>query len=505
MSLREICFAITAFFFKTEEDRNLHMAKLLIGWSETDTTPEGKVDLYGQYYHRVSTGIHSRLSATALALESAQGEQAVMVALDVAGIDADFQKELRAMLRPELPDLDESKVFLNAIHTHNAPSVKAFPAIAWLAELPNALPAKKYREFLLKKLKDAVIAAWRDRKPGGIARALSSARAGHCRRAVYTNGTAEMYGRTDREDFLGMEGGEDSGVDLLFTFDEQRKPNGVVLNLACPAQVMERTYQLSSDFTGEAKRLLQQRYGKNFRMLGQISAAGCQSPRDLTRNYRGEPDFWGEDGVAEIGRRLNATVAHVFQEAVAKIDFAPVLRHRVKAIALPRRRVSDQDVQAAREALCKLEAVLPEMEAYRQFCEEVHRNEEIPGHPGPYDSKLHPFVLIQNHKAVIARAQDQDRQPEYAMELHAVRLGEAAFVTNPFELYLDFGHQIKARSAAEQTFIVQLCGDIGGYLPSARAEQLGGYGGLVINGEVGSEGGKRLVDLTVKEIGLLWK
>ncbi|MFZ4695253.1 MAG: hypothetical protein ACOYMV_09025, partial [Verrucomicrobiia bacterium] len=79
------------------------MSQLLIGWSETDTTPEGKVDLYGQYYHRVSTGIHSRLSATVLALESAQGEQAVLVALDVAGIDADFQKELRAMLRPELP------------------------------------------------------------------------------------------------------------------------------------------------------------------------------------------------------------------------------------------------------------------------------------------------------------------------------------------------------------------------------------------------------------------
>jgi hypothetical protein len=90
------------------------------------------------------------------------------------------------------------------------------------------------------------------------------------------------------------------------------------------------------------------------------------------------------------------------------------------------------------------------------------------------------------------------------MEFHAIRLGNVVFVTNPFELFLDYGHRIKARSVAEQTFIVELCGGTGGYLPSARAEQHGGYGGLIINGQVGSEGGKLLVDTTVKTIAELW-
>ena len=40
--------------------------------------------------------------------------------------------------------------------------------------------------------------------------------------------------------------------------------------------------------------------------------------------------------------------------------------------------------------------------------------------------------------------------------------------------------------------------------PAARAEQLGGYGGLIINGQVGSDGGKLLVDITVKTIAELW-
>lgn len=479
------------------------MSKLLIGWSEVDTTPEGQVDLAGQYYHRISQGIHSRLSATVLALES-NGEQAVMVSLDLVGFRSDFQDQLRAMLVHELPELDVSKIFLNVIHTHNAPCVDPIRGIGWLKELPNVLPSAEYRKFLLGKIKDAIIEAWSNRKPGGISNALGFARVGHCRRAVYAGGTAEMYGRTDRDDFVGMEGGEDSGVDLLFTFDEKGNPSGVILNLACPSQVMEATYKISSDFVGAIRQLLKKRFGDNFRTLGQIASAGCQSPRDLTRNYKGEADFWHEDGVAEIGCRLLSAVENVFPHASGKIDFTPQMRHFVKKISLPRRRASRQDYLNAEIELKKLTAVMAEDGAYSQFCDEVARNERIPGRPGPYDSKLHHFVLIQNAKAVIKRYNEQDKQPEFELELHVLRLGNVVFATNPFELYLDFGHRIKARSAAEQTFIVQLCCGTGGYLPSARAEQLGGYGGLIINGNVGSDGGKILVDLTVDEIGKLW-
>lgn len=481
------------------------MAVFCIGWSETDITPKGTVDLYGQYYHRVSGGIHSRLAATVLALESPGHDCAVMVSMDLAGAPAGFQQELRAMLQRELPELDGARIILNATHTHNAPGVNPITGISWLTELPDVTPAAEYRRFVMGKVKDAVIIAWRSRNPGGIARALSYARVGHCRRAVYLNGSAEMYGHTNREDFQGMEGGEDSGVDLLFTFDAHRQPTGVILNLACPSQVMEATYKVSSDFIGEARRLLQQRFGPDFRVLAQISAAGCQSPRDLTRNYQGEPDFWHEDGVAEIGQRLEAAIVAVLPRAIANVDFSPVLCHSVSHIALPRRRASHAGYLAAQTELTRLETVLSELDAYARFCDEVRRNEKITGRPGPYDSKLHHFVLIQNSKAVIARYQDQDQRPELEMELHVVRLGNAVFVTNPFELFLDFGHRIKARSVAGQTFVVQLCSGDDGYVPSPRAEQLGGYGGLIINGEVGADGGARLVDLTINAISTLWK
>jgi len=37
-------------------------------------------------------------------------------------------------------------------------------------------------------------------------------------------------------------------------------------------------------------------------------------------------------------------------------------------------------------------------------------------------------------------------------------MGDVAITTNPFELFVDFGVQIKACSPALQTFVVQLVG-----------------------------------------------
>lgn len=109
----------------------------------------------------------------------------------------------------------------------------------------------------------------------------------------------------------------------------------------------------------------------------------------------------------------------------------------------------------------------------------------------------------------------------FVWELHTIRIGNAVFANNPFELYIDFGNAIKAQSMAAQTFLVQLSGNasddgfsiehignhgylyIGnfvGYLPTARAVSGGKYGSWDDNGRVGPEGGAQLVSQTVSLI-----
>ena len=94
--------------------------------------------------------------------------------------------------------------------------------------------------------------------------------------------------------------------------------------------------------------------------------------------------------------------------------------------------------------------------------------------------------------------------PYYTMELHTIRLGDVAICTNPFELYSEYGVRIKARSEALQTFVVQLVGASGGYLPTAEAIRGGHYSTEVYSNQVGPEGGNTLVDKTVTEINAMW-
>ena len=88
------------------------------------------------------------------------------------------------------------------------------------------------------------------------------------------------------------------------------------------------------------------------------------------------------------------------------------------------------------------------------------------------------------------------------MNVHAIRIGEAAFASNPFELFIDFMHRIQARSPFQQTFIVQLTadhGDGGGsYLATERAIANKGYSASPYCNLVSPSGGQQLVDNTIE-------
>ena len=107
-----------------------------------------------------------------------------------------------------------------------------------------------------------------------------------------------------------------------------------------------------------------------------------------------------------------------------------------------------------------------------------------------------------------------------------LRIGDTVIFTNRFELYTEFGVQMKARSKAVQTFVVQLANGAaepqppagapeddtndwlyasgGTYLPSDRAANGDGYGVVIQSNVVGPEGGEMLVEETVKRINAMW-
>ena len=72
------------------------MKKLMIGWSEADITPvtDKKIALYGQYYARTATGIHSRLKTVAAAFSSGK-EQFLTASVDLVNFQQDFHRKVQ--------------------------------------------------------------------------------------------------------------------------------------------------------------------------------------------------------------------------------------------------------------------------------------------------------------------------------------------------------------------------------------------------------------------------
>ncbi len=448
---------------------------ITIGWATRDITPERPVQLMGQYHERISQGVRDPISATALAL-GAGDQQAVIVSCDTVYAPEALHERTRALLRGRAPDLHPANVVLAATHTHTGPVLEDG---GWYPmPPPGVMRGSEYAEFLAGRLADLVAEAWTGRRPGAVSGAFGRAAVGHNRRVVYRDGSAQMYGNTDTPLFVGLEGGDDDGVELLCTWDLAGKLTGVAINVACPSQVVENLYVISADYWGEVRQQLCTRLSPDLFILPLCGAAGDQSPRDMVRRGRGEPDMWSEPGLAEIGRRIATAVEGALPAAAAHTRTALPFRHVSEALDLPARRVAPDEVAAARARLAELAA------------------------QGTLEGS-HLRGNVYQCEDIIRRYERQGDCPLFRMELHVLRIGEMALATNPFELYLDYGLRIKARSRAQQTLIVQLAGGVGGYLPTARAVAGGGYGALVQNGEVGPEGGQVLVDRTVELINAL--
>lgn len=504
-SLIAIMLLMMFCFTGCSEDKKLKDGGLRIGWAIDDITPDGPASLFGQYYERISTNVQSPLKITACAMESTDEkgnkEQAIMVSADLLLIPRALQDSVKIRVKPQIPDFDTRKLFLNATHTHSAPN----PGLDWKVD---AKPDSGYTKFLSDKLSAVVVSAWKSRKPAGISRSLGYAVVGHNRRVKYADGTAEMYGETDRSDFVGMEGASDPGVDMLFCWDLKKKLTGIIINVSCPAQVTEAKYYVSADYWSEVRKDLISKYSKDLYVLSQVGAAGDLSPRDLPRGYKaGETNMWDIPGIVEIGRRLTQLIDAAYPEAMNNIQTALAFKHTVLNIDLPVRKVTEDEYKKALKIVNEIRSREPKDSnspntAWNRFLKELHDNEKIKGY-GPWDNKESDYGRLKINERVLNIYANQDLHPLYNLELHVIRLGDVAIASNPFELYVDYGFAIKGRSKAKQTFVVQLSGDYGDYLPTARAIPGGQYSALV--SVIGPIGGQMLVDTTVSLINRMWK
>ena len=493
------------------------MGKLLIGWAEESIIPKKKASLAGQFFERISEYVESDITATAMAVE-ADGNQMIMVSVDVVGM-TEWQINLARKKFAKLTnEVDPRNIIVNVTHTHTSLVMAGTEGVSETVKiLDEYLPEdKKYTEkvvpdetvcspeealeLVTDKIALAAKKAWDNRKEALYANEFGRVAVGMCRRVSYADGTAQMWGDTNTADFVALEGGNDSGVELLYTFDANKKLTGVVANIACPAQILEQRSFISADFWGRTKAILREKFGNDIYLLALCGAGGDQCPRDLVRwvnpetpiddpnvnrpNYierKADPSMYDISGCNRVGKRVANEIISVYEE-ITDIKSEAIFIHKVIDLDVPLRKVTQTDYHNA----------VREIEYY------VNKNKDKEKFDFVDNAKMHV------HAGLIARYREQQNQEVVPIEYHVVRFGDVAFVTNPYELFLDYGNRIKARSKAKQTFIVQLCSGSHGYLPTEKAEKAGHYSAYVSSGDTGHEGGDLLTRESITQINNLF-
>jgi len=428
---------------------NAREDQLYIGWAVADITPDKPVALIGQLHKRISVAVQDPITATVLAIETigddGEKEQAVMISCDVTFIRGQTQKKLQSVISERISDLDASKLFLNATHTHTAPGFidDEFFGLYDISNNKGVMKPSEFEALFIDRLAEAVENAWKEREPAGFSWGLGNAVLGHNRRTVKIDGTAKMYGVGD-SDFDHYESNEDNKAGMLFFWNSKKKLTGMVINIVSTAQVTDGTNFVSADFFHEARENIREKYGKDIFVFFQVGASGDVTPANHEFIYRrAEEVMLKRKGITarqELANRVLKAVDEVMPYVKNDIQNKVVFKHSVAKVSLP---VKDP--------------------------------------PAP------PFYLTDSVDPA---------------EFHVLRLGDIAIATNPFEIFMDYGTLMKVKSKAILTLVVQLSCHHSGYLPTERAVKGGGYSADKYL--VGPEGGYKLVTETVKLINEMW-
>ena len=503
--------------------------RLQIGWAKRSIAMPGTVPIPGQSNMRVSIGEYSPVYASALAISNSK-DAVIFVSVDVVSVSNTVLNSVVETLKKEAPAIPAEKIIINATHTHAGPAARTT-----VRNYPNKVEIVSNEaviDYMTRQISDAVKEAWKKRADGSIAYGYGFATVGFSRRTLYlddtskrfghqpgyaTNGHCIMYGKTADDKFAGYEAGMDPFINIMYTFDADGKLSGAIVNVPCPSQNFESAWMYYAGFWANVREKVAEKYG-NIGLICQSAAAGDLAPRQLHYNeaeyrryslkypeliekYRKNPmkypyyvprnDVYMKGEILEMMRaedaanRIMTAFDEVLEWASKDKQDSPELKHEVKTVKLERFILPEQILEQ-------------EKKYHENFMKQSFKTDG-----DKWEMLKHNSVLRTRRNKVsgiIKRFNEQKSTPEYETDIHVVRVGDAAFATNCFELFMDFMHRIQGRSPFTQTFIVQLVTapqGVGSYLGTERSVENKGYGATPYSCQVSPKGGQQLVDETV--------
>lgn len=418
------------------------------GFAERDITPDLGMEQpggYGKSYHRT---FHDACKARAAVFDDGK-QRVALVGLDLLFITRALTKEIRAEVQKRC-GIKAENILLGASHSHSSGPIgmsepgdfdQAPQFVKDLYYEKSTVSNPGYTHLLVKQIVEAVVAADAARVEAKAAVGFGyEDKVSFNRRLRMKGGLTFSHPGAGNPDILGYAGPIDPQVGVIGVWDLKTNLLGVVVNFSCHATTSPGG--ISANWPGAMEQTLRGATGNAaLPVVFLQGACGDVTQVDNLAKFQnpGAEEWW-----QIVGGRVGAEA--------------------YKTLLLIRRGASSDLPVDVRSKTWNVKRRLPTPEKVKLATALVQKD--------PKEVGATEWTFAKETVMVDAVAKVR---PEVEVEVQAIQVGPAVFVSNPAEYFVQYGLDIKKGSKFPFTFPVELANGCTGYVPTEEA--LGPNGG----------------------------
>ena len=418
------------------------------GFAERDITPEIGMEApggYGKSYHKT---LHDPCKVRAAVFDDGK-QRVALVGMDLLFINRYLVKEIRAGIQKR-SGIKPECVLIGASHSHSSGPIgmsepgdydKASPLVQDLVNNKSTTANPAYSERLVRQTIDAVAAACEARTDAKLAVGFGNEdKVAFNRRIRMKNGLSYSHPGAGNPEIVDYAGPIDPQVGVIGAWDGKGNLLGVVVNFSCHATTSPGG--ISANWIWAMEQTLRGATGNA--TLPVVFLQGACGDVTQVDNLAKVQKPAGEEWCQLVGGRVGAEA--------------------YKTLLLIRRGASSEIPLDVRQKVWNIKRRPPAPESVKKALELI-----------PQDPKAVGATEWTFAKETVLLDALMKSRPEVEVEVQALQVGPAVFVTNPAEYFVQYGLDIKKGSKFPFTFPVELANGICGYVPTEEA--FGPHGG----------------------------
>ena len=426
--------------------------RLSAGAATSNITPPLGELIVGNWTPVPATHVHDELYARCLVLDDGATRVAIVVA-DNVGIPRRVLDEAKRLTR-EHAGLPVERILIASTHTHSATTARGPDGE------DDSGPLDRYQTFLAGRIADGIRRAINNLEPAriGWGRGTLPGQVFN-RRWFMTPGDHlnNPFGGTDKvrmnppmasPNLVKPAGPTDPEIRFLSVTSDSGRPIALLANYSLHYVGGVPNGHVSADYFGAFAREMSnlvgggapagEQQGPPFVAMLSNGTSGDINNIDFRGGQKRLPDY----ARMELVAREAAAEVYKAMQGIAYRDSVP-LGMIQRELTLQTRRPAPALMDWARGILARPEDTASRFPRERIYAERTLRMARMP--------------------------------PRIDVPLQALRIGDLAVVTIPFEVFVEIGLELKAKSPFPDTFTISLANGAYGYLPTPAHHELGGY------------------------------